>query len=489
MTLPKSPARRSFFRYGAQSICTAVVGRYGLLGLTACQAANTPDNTEFFESGRRSDNEAVQSALNRGGTIYLDRTYVITSTIYISGDTQIIGTSGAKIVWKGPPDQSIIRDTSTIEPRRVNRNILIENLEIDGGSLTTGSAEQLAIDFYRTGDVILRNLTVHGVGGSGIRWGNSYLDTTEIVVEGCTIYDCRVGDALQGSGRRISLRNNVIGKQGSASSFGDTGIALLKDFSSTTNPEGLFSNDVIISSNIISGNYKGKVFTGVGGKSQTGIAIGPFDTNTKARIVISKNDVSGCYVNVWLSVMVDVNISNNVFHSHASTMTGNVRLDSVSDLKISENRFYIDGIRSGGDFSAILLQAMRSTFGLSTFDGDVTNFTIINNSINAANPADGIKINFGSSNINPVYIAKVANGIISENSFIGPLSPIVLSPVTGETPLSLRDVTILKNTAKGSATALVTLSGRKSQYTNVHIDANILSGKMEPLKGTGSQIE
>lgn len=485
LALTRPIPRRLLLRGLRSSIALAVAG-CGAMGLSACRAA--PAGPPGGDAAG-NDDDLLQAALDRGGTVRLDRAYVITRTLVLSGNTRLIGSGKARIVWKGPPNQSIICDSSVIDSRRVNRNILIQGIEIDGGSVASGHRDQLAIDFYRTGQVVLRDLVVHGVGGSGIRWGNSFTDTSDILIERCTVYDCRTGDAIQGSGRRIVIRDNVVGKTGAASSFGDSGIALLRDFNATTNPGGRSSCDVAITGNRITGNYSGARFTGTGGIAQTGIAIGPFAVDAHADITLARNVVSSCYVNVWLAVLRGATIVDNDFQPHHAGQTGNIRLDGVSDLKIRNNRFTLKRSAEGPDYAAILLQAMRNHYGASTFDADINNFVIDGNTVRSDQPSTGIKIGFGTAYRHPDYTARVGDGAITNNTFDGPLTPVVLAPATGETPRTLRNLTISANIVVGAAPSLLVLMGKTSQYETLKVDGNRLSSRTRTMTGTGAPTE
>lgn len=480
---PRQIPRRLVLLRGLRSSIALVLTGYGAAGLSACGAAPAGSPGGEVTS---SDDDLLQAALDRGGTVRLDRTYVVTRTLVLSGNTRLIGSGSARIVWKGPSDQSIIRDSSVADPRRVNLNILIQGIEIDGGSVATGHRSQRAIEFYRTGQVVLRDLVVHGVGGSAICWGNSFADTSDILVERCTIYDCRTGDALQGSGRRIIIRDNVVGKPGAASSFGDSGIALLIDFNAATNPEGRSSCSVTITGNRITGNHEDARFTGIGGAAQTGIAIGPFAVDARADITLERNDISGCYVNVWLTVLRGVTIVDNDFKPHYARQSGNVRLDGVSDLTIRNNRFALTAPAGGGDYAVILLQAMRNRYGASTFDADIRNFVIDGNTLRSDQPATGIRIAFGAAYRRPDYVAKVGNGTITNNTFDGLLTPIVLAPATGETFQTMRNLEVSDNIVAGSAPSLLVLMGKPSQYEALKVDGNRLSGSTRMMTGTGA---
>ncbi|WP_294196941.1 right-handed parallel beta-helix repeat-containing protein [uncultured Sphingomonas sp.] len=483
---PASPISRRLLLRGLPSSITLAIAGYGVIGLSACRAAPAGP-----PGGHASgdDNDLLQDALDRGGIVRLNRTYVISRTLILSGNTRLIGSGAARIVWKGPPDQSIICDSSVIDPKRVNRNILIQGFEIDGGSVLTGHREQRAIDFYRTGQVVLRDLIVHGVGGSGICWGNSFADTSDIVVERCAVYNCRTGDALQGSGRGIVIRDNIVGKAGAASSFGDSGIALLRDFNAATNPEGQTSCDVVITGNRIIGNHEGERFTGIASVTQTGIAIGPFAVEASANITIARNVVSGCYVNVWLAVLSGVSILDNDFKPHHAALSANVRLDGVSNLTIRNNRFALERSADGPDYAAILLQAMRNIYGASTFDANVHDFVIDGNSLQSNQPGTGVRIAFGAAYHQPDYLATVVAGTIVNNTFDGPLTPIILAPATGETPRTLCDLTVSANIVAGSSPSFLVLMGKRSQYEMLKVGGNRLPVRMHRISGTGAPTE
>ncbi len=478
--------RRLLLLRGLRSSIALVIAGHGVMGLSGCRAAPALPS-EADAPG--NDDDLLQAAFDRGGTIRLNRTYVITRTLVLSGNTRLIGIGAARIVWMGPPDQSIIRDSSVADLRRVNRNILIQGIEIDGGSFATGHRDQRAIDFYRTGHVVLRDLIVHGVGGSAVCWGNSFADTSDILIERCTVYDCRMGDALQGSGQRIVIRDNVVGKIGAARSFGDSGIALLMDFNPATNPEGRSSRDIAITGNRITGNHDGEHFIKNGSAAQTGIAIGPFAVDARADITLARNVVSGCYVNIWLAVLRGVTIVDNDFQPHHARQTGNIRLDGVSDLKIQNNRFMLEQSADGPDYAAILLQAMRNRYGASTFDANVSNFVIDGNTMRSDQPAAGIRIAFGAAYHRPDYTATVGDGAITNNTFDGPLTPIVLAPATGETPRTLRNLTISANIVADPAPSLLVLLGKPSQYETLKVDGNRLSPRMRRMMGTGAPAE
>lgn len=475
--------RRLLLLRGLRSSIALVIAGHGMMGLSACRAAPAPA-PEGDAAG--NDDDLLQAALDRGGTVRLDRTYVITRTLVMSGNTRLIGNGAARIVWRGPPNQSIICDSSVIDPRRVNRNILIQGIEIDGGRVATGHRDQRAIDFYRTGQVVLRDLVVHGVGGSAICWGNSFADTSDILVERCTVYDCRTGDALQGSGRRIIIRDNVVGKTGATRSFGDSGIALLMDFNAATNPEGRSSRNVAITGNRITGNHDGTNVTGDGSTAQTGIAIGPFAVDDRADITLARNVVSGCYVNIWLVVLRGVTIVDNDFQPHYAGQTGNIRLDGVSNVKIRNNRFTLKRPAEGSDYAAILLVAMRNVYGASIFDADIHDFVIDGNTLRSGHPATGIRIAFGAAYHRPDYTATVRDGIIMNNTFDGPLTPIILAPATAETPRALRNLNISTNIVVGSAPSLLVLMGQTSQYEMLKLSGNRLSTRMRLITGTGA---
>lgn len=475
----RSTTRRSF-----------ISGGIGIAGIgiatstyVACQA-----RSRLMDCGAAAtDDEILQSALNRKGAVHLDRTYVITSTLTISGGTQLIGNGDAKIVWKGPASQPILRDSSVANPQHVNRDILLQGFEIVGGSVATGDRGQIAIEFYRTGNVTIRDLIVHGVGGSGIRWGNSYSDTTNIVVENCTVYDCRMGDGIQGSGRGVIIRNNTIGQSGnSRSNFGDTGIALIADFSNLTNPGHLYSSDVTIENNIIIGNYDSKGgYKGIGSRAQTGVALGPFTAKALANITISKNVIKSCYVNVWVAVMRNVKIVENMLGPHSSPVTASLRLDGVSGLLVSNNILQLSLRGRGPDYSGIMLTAQRNIFGASVFDTNVDNFVIRSNTILSNLNAEGIRLGFGQINKNPDFVSRIEDGVIEVNKFIGVSNPITFAPQIGETPKVCRNVSIRRNIIDDHATTVVYMAGNPNQYVDVIVHDNITPSRLPIKQGTG----
>lgn len=488
MTHTPSTSRRSVLQKGLCSLALPVLSDIGLFGIAACKAETSAEGNQSGPSNARADYALLQGKLNDGGTVLLDRVYYIPTTLYVSGNTQVRGRGGAKLVWVGSPNQSILKDTSLRDSSIRNDNILLEDFEIDGGNLATGSKDQLAIEFYRTRNITIRRLTVHGVGGSGIRWGNSFIDTINVVVENCTIYDCRVGDALQGSGRQIVLRNNVIGTQTSRSSFGDTGIALLMDFDRKTNPDSLFSNQVKILGNQILGNYRDTGFTGVGGRMQTGIACGPFSVGFSSDITIQDNIISGCYVNIWLTSMSNITIGDNTLKKHYSNLTGNLRLDNVSNVHIYKNKIDVSYPSNNSGACAILLHSRRSIYGNSVFEGKISDISIENNIINGIKSC-GIRMEFGEINIHPHYISRIDNVVVSGNNFYGVKNPVFLAPVTGETLKTFTGLTVEDNISDNQTSDFITMLGRKSQYSQIKIRKNSLPNGATLMSGTGTRID
>ncbi|MGN7161583.1 right-handed parallel beta-helix repeat-containing protein [Sphingomonas sp. SAFR-052] len=480
-------SRRSILGTSLHSLTIPLLSGTGLVGISACRA-ETPKERALVADTPPDDHRTLQSMLNKGGIITLDRTYSVADTLYVSGNTHVRGINNARIVWTGPTNRSIIRDTSTRTSSIRNRNIILENFEIDGGDLATGGADQFAIEFYRTGNVILRRLIIHGIGGSGVRWGNSYLDTTDILVENCTIFDCRLGDALQGSGRRITLRNNNIGTQFSRNNFGDTGIALLMDFDRISNPEGLYSSQVHIIGNHIRGNHPSFNNSRIFNKAQTGIACGPFNTSFPSFINIERNHIEDCYVNIWISSMRKIIISDNFLEPHYSNLTGNVRLDNVSDTEIYLNKIYITHLADTNESSAITIQSRRSIYGKSVFDGDVSNINIFSNTI-FGYKSSGIRFEFGEKNTNPPHISKIDAVHINGNFFIGIRYPVIVAPVTGETPDTFSYLSVTNNSSDIDTETFITFLGRKSQYRKIVIHQNEIPNRSTLMSGTGTSVE
>jgi hypothetical protein len=437
-----------------------------------------------------SDHALLQAALDRRGVVRLDRSYVIDKPLTVRSDTQITGSAvaqgHARIVWRGPPMQPILRDGSVVDPTEVNRNIVLQDFEIVGDG--KGAPEQIGIEFYRTASVTIRNITVHGVGGSGIRWGNSMADTTDILVERCRVYNCRAGDAIQGGGRRIIIRNNIVGREDGTHSFGDTGIALLTDFEASTNPAPQrHPVDVTIIGNSIVGNEVLGVTSSYSG-SQTGIALGPFAIDHDAAVKIADNQVRRCHVNIWIAVMRGVTLSGNDLGQHSSRLTASLRLDGVSRLRIEGNviAFAGSGPDAGRDLAAILLNAQRNVFGASTFDADVTDFVIRANEITSAHGGEGIRLAFGQDNRTPRYVSRMGHGMIQGNRFVGIDKPVVFASQYGENPNVCRDVVVRGNVVDGRATSIAFMTGKPAQYRGVIVDRNTAPARVRPYLGTGA---
>lgn len=436
-----------------------------------------------------ADTQALQAALDRRGTIRLTRTYLIDAPLTIHGGTRVLGDPGARIVWIGPPRGPILRDSSVVDPRQVNRDITLEAFEVAGGDVADGDPGQIAIEFYRTGNVVLRRLTVHGVGGSGIRWGNSFRDTSDILVEDCRVFDCRTGDAIQGSGRRVTVRNNVIGGvAGATIAFGDTGIALLTDFNELTNPHRSFSQDVRLESNQILGDQgsSGSV-AGKARRAQTGIAFGPFAPAWAAGIRVLRNTIGGCHVSLWGVAMTDVDIDANEFRAHAARDTANVRLDGISKARVRANRIALSLPAAGPDYAALMLSAGRNVFGNSVFDADVSGFAITGNVLSSDVGGDGIRLGFGQVTTGPDYIARLGGGLIDGNDFRGFDWPVAFAPQQGEGDAICTDVIVSANRSDARARAIVRMAGNPGQYNGIHVTGNSTATPIPDRVGTGAR--
>ena len=441
-------------------------------------------------SENTSDHALLQAALDRRGIVRLDRSYVIDKPLTVRSGTQIIGDAAAKvqarIVWRGSPSLPILRDSSVVDPGEVNRNIVLQDFEIAGDG--RGHPDQIGIEFYRTGNVTIRNLTVHGVGGSGIRWGNSMADTTDILVERCRVYNCRAGDAIQGGGRRIVVRDNIVGREDETYSFGDTGIALLSDFEARTNPAPRqYPVEVAITGNTIVGNES------IGGAgrnsgSQTGIALGPFAVDHDAAVKIAGNQIRRCHVNMWIAVMRGVTLTGNELGPHSSPLTASVRLDGVSRLRIEGNVIALVGPvhDAGRDLAAILLNAQRNVFGASTFDADVADFVIRANHITSTDGGQGIRLAFGQNNRAPRYVSRMERGEIAGNRFIGVEKPVVFASQYGENPDVCRAVLVRGNVVDERALSIVFMAGKPAQYRGVTVDHNTAPARLPRYLGTGA---
>lgn len=448
------------------------------------EAAITPDDFPLLAN----DTLKVQAALDARGSILLTRTYSITSTLTMRGNTQLRGNPSAKLVWNGPSSGSILQDSSVVTTSDVNLNILLENFEIDGSSLVSGDASQRAINFYRVGGLTVRGMKIHGVGGSGIHWGGSMADTVGVLIENCQVWDCRQGDAIQGVGRSITIRNNQIGRLGSTTSnFGDTGVALLHDFSAVTNPNVSYSSDVEIANNTIIGNYNlAGSYVGNGQQIQTAIAFGPFKIGHAANIRVLRNTVYGCYLNLWGIVMDDVLVAQNNFGSHAATATGNIRFDGVTNLRVQANKITLRLAGTGPDYCAILLVSQRNTYGASVYDADISKYEVTGNTIASINVAQGIRATFEQVNSSPSYISRLIDGKIEDNTFTGVTTPLALAPQTGATANTCSNLVMRGNRPDSAATSLVMAGGTGAQYNATRLLDNPAPANVPPWSGTGA---
>ena len=463
---------------------TTLIPKFDLMngGSTPTGAVNRAINLKLAETvsvkdfgavgdGVTNDTTAIQAALNNRGRIYIPAgTYIVSSTLTMYGNTEIFGDGAGVSIIKGSAFTSatVLQDSSNVTSTDVNLNIILRDFEINVNNYATGS--NYAIKFYRVGNLYVDNIYVHDVGGSCMLFGNSYADSVNIVIQNSRFQRARTGDGLQGSGRNITVTNCF------NYSCGDTCFALTLDANATTNPSGLFSQNVVFEGCAAKGDYVNGTFTGSGSTSQTGFAFGPFGVGSNLYITISNCTTENLFLNVWAVVFDKFKLIGNNFKAAANTATGGVRLDGVKSVVIDGNTFEASFTGTTTDYESLLVQSGSFTYGASTFVADAR-YYVIDGNIFLGNSTPAVQ--FNNISTTTTYVSDVS---ISSNVFAGDTLPIDFSPTDGSGTNIYSNITISNNSANSTSTAFVNVNGAVAQYSNVILFNNNI-GTGTPITG------
>jgi len=438
--------------------------------MTAAQVSDVKAGTATVDV-----TSAIQAALNAKGRIYLPPgTYRITSTLTVYGDTELFGAGlGVSILkWYGATSGRIIQDSSYVTSSYVNLNIILRDFEVNGNAYASNTLS--CIGMYRVGKTKYERLYLHDVGANLLQWGLSQTDTVDIQVIGCIFERCYNGDATQGVGTRVIVRDCY------AFSAGDTCYALLYDSNATTNPSNLYSSNVVFDNCIAKGEYNASgTFTGTGRVNQLGFAFGPFNVSINAYITVNNCLCENLYQNCWFIVFNKLKLIGNTFKSAANLLTGGVRLDGVNNAIINGNFFENSFASASTYYSSLFLNAQRNTFGASTFDAS-NKYTVINGNTFEQNSTPAVIFA-----VDPTYSVVVSDVVASNNEFAGVTLPFQFKPLTGSGTNIFQNININGNTVNSTATTFATVSGAGAQYSNVTLAENNI-GSIAPLGGTAA---
>lgn len=458
---------------------TTLIPKFDLMngGTTPIGAVNRPINEKLAEissikdfgaigDGTTDDTDAIQAALDARGTVYIPAgTYKITSTLTMYGDTEVFGAGPGVSIIKavGITSGNIIQDSSYVTSTDVNLNIVLRDFELDCNSYATGTS--IGLNFYRVGNLTMDNVYIHDCGNTLFNYGKSYIDTVNINISNCRFEYARTGDATGGAGRNVTFTNCYV------FSAGDTCFATLRDFSSTTNPDGLFPQNVLYEGCTAVGEYENGTFTGAGGATQTGFAFGPYDVGANLYITVSNCTAENLYANVWAVVFDKFKLIGNTFKSAAVLDTGGVRLDGVNDVVINNNSFESSFVGTTSDYQALLINSGTFIYGASTFIANAKRYTIdANLFIGNSTPA----AQFNNLTTASTVVSDIS---ISNNIFAGNTLPISFLPIDGSGTAIYKNITISNNTVDSVSTAFVNAEGVGGQYSNVVLfDNNIGTG-------------
>jgi Pectate lyase superfamily protein len=423
--------------------------------------------------GSNDDTSAIQLALNARGMIYIPSgTYKITSTLTVYGNTELFGAGlGVSILkWYGATSGRIIQDSSYVTSSDVNLNIILRDFEVNGNAYASNTLT--AVSMYRVGKIKYERLYLHDVGSSLLNWGYSQTDTVDVQIVGCIFERCYNGDAVQGVGTRVLVKDCY------AFSAGDTCYAVLYDSNATTNPTSAYSSNIVFESCVAKGEYNAAgAFTGSGRAQQLGFALGPFNTSINVYITVSNCLCENLYLNCWFVVFNKLKLTGNTFKSHSNTTTGGVRLDGVSNVTITGNSFESSIASASAYYSTLFLNAQRNTYGASNFDAS-NQYTAITGNTFQQNTTPGIILA-----VDPTYSVSLTDLTISGNTFAGVNLPLQFKPLTSAGTAVYQNIAINGNTANSTATTFATVAGAFGQYSNVALAENII-GTVTPVGGT-----
>lgn len=439
--------------------------------------ANGVDGPRVDPTGIIDSTAGIQAAWNSGARVYMPTgRYKVTSTLTFKGKRRIFGDGMGRTVlsWFGALTGNIIQDSSIVTSTDINLNFELSDFEVAGNSYSSNSL--YAIRTYRTGRCKYKNLYLHDVGGSLLLWGVSQADTVDVKVSDCIFERAYNGDAAQGIGRRVTVKDCY------AFSSGDTCYALLYDTQSATNPTYKFTAKVVFDNCVAEGEYdENGVFQGVGRPTQLGFSFGPFNTGVNIHCSITNCVCEGLYQNVWMVVFGKLKLADNTFKQHANLETSGVRLDGVSNVVIKGNSFEAKGSGTTPYYGSLLLNAFRNVYGSSVFDAS-NRISVVSGNTFEHDTAPAIVLA-----VDPAAPVVISDLTISDNTFAGVTRPVQFSPLTGSGEGVFRNINISGNTCDAAATSLVTCNGSPAQYVNVVVADNA-TGAVPPVSGQSDNI-
>ena len=154
------------------------------IAATFAHATVTPQRFGAVADGKHDDTEAIQSALDLRGKVFLPAgTYRISGKLVIHSGTQLLGEEGTRV--SQTKDSFILyNEHAQVKDAEWDENITIRNIAFDGTQVNAKSEYTAGLYMCGVRNLIIENCTLKDIGGDGIYLGRGgrdrYCETVRI---------------------------------------------------------------------------------------------------------------------------------------------------------------------------------------------------------------------------------------------------------------------------------------------------------------------